>query len=721
MTPPTIRRLPRTSRRRGPQVVARSDTDLQLDADSVAVFSAPSSFTATVTPTSPGAGDLTGTVAFQADSVDISGCATVPIATGVATCSSPPTAGTGTRQLTATYSGDDNFVASGTSVLQSLDRADTAAVITSSDPHPNVGAVIVYTATFSPVSPATATPDGGLVIFEADTTPIDGCDSVPLSGGEATCTTTASPRGTVSITAMHSATSDFNAGSSPTFVQDVGNLESTTTVSSNDLTSTFNQSVTLTATVAPVILGDPTPAGGTVSFNDDDTPLTGCETQPIAGGVATCDTADLGVGDHTITASFSGDSGYTASSSAPISQAVTKAGTSLVVTSGTNPSKFSAPTAFTATVTSSGTTPTGTVAFRAAGTTITGCANSPITAGTATCTTSALTVGTRSITGIYSGDGSFATSTSIAESQVVSRAGTTSAVTSSDPTTTFGDPVTFTATIAPVSPATATPNLGTVRFNVDGVPIDTCGAEALTGGVATCVTTSYPVGTAGITAAFSGDATFTASTSPAIAQAVAKTATTVGLASNHNPSRSGQPVTFTATVISSAGTPNGFVTFSRVKKDSSLKPLGTASLASGVAAFTTAALLVQNGHVVASYATTTNYRASTHTFAQRVSRSSSKPYVAATRKNSHLGRAVSYRVVVISVRPGAGTPTGLVALYRERANRSRQWIGRGNLRSGETSITATDLPLGHYRIIAVFRGSTSHRPSERSMTQTVTS
>ena len=93
----------------------------------------------------------------------------------------------------------------------------------------------------------------------------------------------------------------------------------------------------------------------------------------------------------------------------------------------------------------------------------------------------------------------------------------------------------------------------------------------------------------------------------------------------------------------------------------------------------------------------------------------------ASRKNSHLGDPVTYGVVVSPVSPGAGTPTGLVALYRERANGSRQWIGRGNLRSGETAIRVTDLPLGRYKIIAVYRGSTTFRPSQRSMTQTVTS
>src|SRR6185295_10389239 len=98
-----------------------------------------------------------------------------------------------------------------------------------------------------------------------------------------------------------------------------------------------------------------------------------------------------------------------------------------------------------------------------------------------------------------------------------------------------------------------------------GTAITGCATKALTGGVATCTTTTVPAGAISITAVFSGDTNFTTSTSPPIVQTVSKAVTVTALVSNHNPSRFGQAVTFTATVTSTAGSPTGSVAFSRIR------------------------------------------------------------------------------------------------------------------------------------------------------------
>ena len=624
VTPPTTRRLPRTSSRRCPRSSPESDTDLRLDADQRRGLQRtldvhrdrhadqPRRRRPHRHRRVPGRRQSTSRLRDRTPSRPARPRARRRQPREPARASSPrPTAATATSSRVARASCNRSTAPT------------RAAVVTSSDPHPNVGAVIVYTATFGPVSPATATPDGGVVIFEADTTPIDGCDSVPLSGGEATCTTTASPRGTVSITAMHSATSDFNAGSSPAFVQDVGNLESTTTVSSNDLTSTFNQSVTFTATVAPVILGDPTPAGGTVSFNDDDTPLTGCETQPIAGGVATCDTADLGVGDHTITASFSGDSGYTASSSAPISQAVTKAGTSLVVTSGTNPSMFCAPTCLHGNrhlqrhhadrhrrlqdrtydhhrLCQLSRSPRARHVRDQ-------CAHRrrPRTSPASTPATAASRPARRP-----------------AVSQVVNQAGDDECRHLQRPDHDVRRPGHLHGHDRSRLPRDGNPvprDRELQRRRRADRHLWRQGADRWSGHL------RHDLRPGGHRRRSPPSSVVTRTSRraprPRSSQVVAKAATTTGARVEPQPVPLGPAVTFTATVTSTAGTPTGSVTFSRVKNDSSLKSLGTAPLASGVATFTTAALPVQNGHIVADYATTTNYLASTHNSAQTVSRS----------------------------------------------------------------------------------------------------
>ena len=63
--------------------------------------------------------------------------------------------------------------------------------------------------------------------------------------------------------------------------------------------------VTYTATVSPI------PDGGTVAFTDGTTTIAGCSNIPVTStGTASCTTTYTTVGNHTVTATFSGDTGY---------------------------------------------------------------------------------------------------------------------------------------------------------------------------------------------------------------------------------------------------------------------------------------------------------------------------------------------------------------------------------------------------------------------------
>src|SRR5215471_518408 len=79
-----------------------------------------------------------------------------------------------------------------------------------------------------------------------------------------------------------------------------------------------------------------------------------------------------------------------------------------------------------------------------------------------------------------------------------------------------GAPVTYTATVSPV------PDGGTVAFTDGTTPITGCGAQpVISTGTATCQVTYTAAGSHTITAAYFGDAAFTASTSAALTQQVA--------------------------------------------------------------------------------------------------------------------------------------------------------------------------------------------------------
>ena len=85
------------------------------------------------------------------------------------------------------------------------------------------------------------------------------------------------------------------------------------------------------------------------------------------------------------------------------------ANTTTSVTSSANPVAAGSAVTFTATV--AGTTPAGIINFRSSGTTIAGCGAVPLVSGSAQCTTTYLTIGTRTIDADYSGNASNAAST----------------------------------------------------------------------------------------------------------------------------------------------------------------------------------------------------------------------------------------------------------------------------------------------------------------------
>ncbi len=166
---------------------------------------------------------------------------------------------------------------------------------------------------------------------------------------------------------------------------------------------------------------------------------------------------------------------------------------------------------------------------------------------------------------------------------------TSTAVTSSLNPSTFGQSVTFTATVTGNNPT------GTAQFK-DGAT-NLGGPVSLSGAVATLTTSALTVGTHPITAVYSGDAQNNTSTSPLLDQvvnAVAAVATTTTLASSLNPSNFGQSVTFTATVTGT--NPTGTVLF-----DDGATLLGSGTVSAGTASITTSALAVGSHPITAAY------------------------------------------------------------------------------------------------------------------------
>jgi uncharacterized repeat protein (TIGR03803 family) len=281
---------------------------------------------------------------------------------------------------------------------------------------------------------------------------------------------------------------------------------------------------------------------------------------------------------------------------------------------------------------------------------------------------------------------------------------TTTTLTSSPNPSLQGQPITFTATVT--SSGGPPPNGESVTF-YDGVSI--LGTGSLSAGVASLTTSSLPLGTFTITATYAGDANFAASTSPALRQVVnaaVKSATSTTISSSLNPSIQGQPVTFTATVTSSGGTPpNGeTVTFY-----TGINVLGTAPMTGGIASLTTSGMGSGIHAISAAYLGDGNFIGSTSpALGQAVDTSAQSATTTALTSSlnpSIYGQKVTWTATVTT--SGKTTPTGNVTF-----NWGSDSIGTAKLNSsGVATLTKSNLNADTYPLFAVYAGDANNGPS----------
>ncbi len=334
------------------------------------------------------------------------------------------------------------------------------------------GTNFTVTVTDTDSGPA-STPGGSVMVSSSNATDsIGACvlaqGANPL--GTSTCTATvtpAAPTGTHTINASYPGdnihTSSSTATTAPA-VLTVINAATTTTVTSSANSSVFGQPVTFTATVTPQQSGLGTPAG-TVQFVIDGTNFGGAVSLSATGSATSGTISTLSFGPHTVTATYTpaANSVYQTSTGS-LTQTVNQDGTATLIMSSPNPSAFGQTVTITVTVAASAPgsgTPTGSVAFMID--------NMPATVltlvgGSATTSTSSLTVGNHTFTANYSGDANFTASMASAM-QMVSQATTSTALMLNPGTINFGESTTVTATVTPLYGGTPT---GTVTVS-DGI------------------------------------------------------------------------------------------------------------------------------------------------------------------------------------------------------------------------------------------------------------
>ncbi len=248
--------------------------------------------------------------------------------------------------LVTSICGFDNGTVGAVGVLLNTFAAKTTTTITSSLNPSFVNQLVTFTATVTSTPPV---PDGQLVTFYDGTTALA---SVALVGGTAAYSTSSLSAKTHYIQAKYSGDT-WHKPSFGTVGQVVNKYPTTTNLSSSLNPSNYEQAVTLTATVTSA---GPAPTG-TVTFKNGSVILVGKTLN--ASGVASFTTAKIPVGANTLTATYNGDASNAKSVSAAITQTVSQASVSMVLTSTPNPSTFGKSVKFTARLTSNGGLPSG--------------------------------------------------------------------------------------------------------------------------------------------------------------------------------------------------------------------------------------------------------------------------------------------------------------------------------------------------------------------------
>jgi N-acetylneuraminic acid mutarotase/CII-binding regulator of phage lambda lysogenization HflD len=360
----------------------------------------------------------------------------------------------------------------------------------------------------------------------------------------------------------------------------------------------------------------------------------------------------------------------------------------------TNPSSFGQSIVFFVTV--SGQSPTGTVTFNDGATTI--CSTVTLNSSSAPCATSTLSVGSHSISVVYSGDAYNAASTSNTVLQQVNQATSLTILGSGTNPSIVGQSVTFFAAVFGQSPT------GSVTFNDGATPI--CSTVTLSSGGALCQTSTLSVSSHSITAVYGGDANNATSMSNTLTQEVNQATSSTILGSAPNPSILGQSVTFTATVTGQS--PTGTVAFN----EGATTLCSAVPLSSGSASCPTSTLSAGSHSITAVYGGDTNNATSTsNTLTQEVNQATSSTILGSAPNPSILGQSVTFTATVTGQ-----SPTGTVT-FNEGATPLCSAV---TLSSGSASCPTSILSVGSHSITAVYGGDTNNATStSNTVTQQV--
>jgi hypothetical protein len=380
------------------------------------------------------------------------------------------------------------------------------------------GATANLNVTVAPAPTGTGTPTGEVALISSTGF---GVASFLLTNGTVAGTTGDLPGGSYTVTAHYPGDATFSASDSTPPISVVVSPEPSTTTLKALTADANGNPIPFTSGpyggfvyVRADVVGQSGNgiATGTVTIKDNGNPITG---SPFSlnsqGNTATpSGVFTFSGGQHTITATYSGDSSFTAGPAASTNFTITPAPTTVTMPPLPTINLFGTSAALSATVggTSCGNPATGTVTFFSGATQIaTGPVqtvvdpNTCILTGGAIANSSTLPLGNNSITAKYNGDNNYSSSVSSPVTTDVAIPIQLVLGTSASTIVQFQS-ATFTATLTPqqTGPTVA----GSVQFSSNLMTNPLC-TVTVTGGQAQCTTTALPAGSQTISASFMGD------------------------------------------------------------------------------------------------------------------------------------------------------------------------------------------------------------------------
>jgi hypothetical protein len=437
---------------------------------------------------------------------------------------------------------------------------------------------------------------------------------------------------------------------------------------------------------APGVLGNDVGTGLTVISNT--TP--GHGTATVSADGAYVYTPAIGfVGTDTFQYTLKDQAGSTASATVTIT--VSQISTSF--TAAPDPASTSYGNSVTLTASGLPSNATGTVTFTAGGSTL--CTTGQLSAGSASCSTAVLVPGGYSVTGTYSGDVGYLTSTA-STSFTIDQA-STSFTASADPTSTsYGNTVDLSASGLPSSAS------GTVTFTAGGSTLCTTGQ--LSSGSASCTTAVLPVTSYSVTATYPGDANYQGSTA-STSFIITKAPTSFTASADPTSTSYGNTVQ-----LSAAGLPAGAagtVTFSAGGSTLCV----TGQLSSGTASCTTALIVPAGYSVTATYSGDANYQGSTASTGFTITKAATSFTAVADPTSTSYGNTVQLSA--------SGLPTDATGTVTFSAGGSTLCV-TGQLSSGAASCTTALLVPAGYAVTATYSGDSNYQGSTAASSFTIT-